>query len=81
MQLPDDLRTFTVEAVADLLGVRAGSVRIWAREGRIEAMRWGGRLHFSAAALQAFQEACRVKVPDARAFVRKMRRTYKPRGE
>jgi len=69
----DDLRTLSVEEVAEALGVRPEAVRIWAREGKLEAMRWGRRLHFRPEVVRAFQDAQRVQVPDARAFVRRER--------
>ena len=72
----DDLRTLTVEEVAEVLGVRPEAVRIWAREGRLEAMRWGRRLRFRPEAVRAFQDAAAVEIPDVREFVRKMRHTH-----
>ncbi len=62
--LRDDLRTLTVEEAADILHVRAEAVRILIREGRLEAMRWGKRLHIRPEAIARFQEGCVVRVPD-----------------
>ena len=70
----DDLRTLTVEAVAEVLGVHAESVRRWVRDGSLQAARWGGRLHITAAAVRAFQEAHRILIPDAADFIRRQRR-------
>jgi excisionase family DNA binding protein len=70
---PDDLRTLTVAEVAALLGVRPEAVRIWVREGRLEAMRWGRRLHFAPEAVREFQRGAAVKTADAREFVRRQR--------
>ena len=69
----DDLRTLNVEDVAGILGVRPEAVRIWAREGKLQAMRWGRRLRFRPEAVRAFQDAATVQVPDAREFVRGQR--------
>jgi excisionase family DNA binding protein len=70
----DDLRTLTVEEVAELLGVRPEAVRIWVREGELEAMRWGRRLRIRSEAVVRFQEGRRVGVPDASASVRRLGR-------
>jgi excisionase family DNA binding protein len=60
----DDLRTLRVEQVAELLGVRPEAVRIWAREGDLVAMKWGGRLHFRPEAVEQFRESRSLRVPD-----------------
>lgn len=57
----DDLRTLTVEEAAAILAVRPEAVRIWIREGTLEAMRWGRRLRIRPEALRAFQDARRVR--------------------
>jgi len=69
----NDLSTLTVEEVADALGVRPETVRLWAREGKIEAMRWGRRLRFRPDAIRVFQESRAVEVPDAGEFVQRAR--------
>ena len=43
-QLLRGLDTLTVEEVARVMQVQPETVRRWAREGRLSAMRWGGRL-------------------------------------
>jgi len=60
----DDLRTLTVEEVAELLGVRPEAVRIWAREGELAATKWGRRLHFRPEAVEKFRESRSLRVPD-----------------
>ena len=70
----EDLRTLTVEEVAELLGVQPESVRRWTREGKLPAARWGGRLHFSVEAIRQFQAAAAVHVLDPVDFVRRARR-------
>jgi len=70
----DDLVTLTVEEVAKALGVRPEAVRIWVRLGRLEAMRWGRRLHFAPEAVRRFQAEAAVRPADARAFVAAERR-------
>jgi excisionase family DNA binding protein len=72
----DDLRTLTVEEVAEILGVRPEAVRIWARDGKIEAMRWGRRLRFRPEAVRAFQDAAAVEVANPREFLRKARHAH-----
>jgi len=69
----DDLRTLTVEDVAEVLGVRPEAVRIWAREGRLPAYKVGKRLRFRAQAVDEFLESLRLVVPDVDAFVRQAR--------
>jgi excisionase family DNA binding protein len=76
----DDLRTLTTEAIAEILGVRPEAVRIWARTGKLEAMRWGRRLRFRPEAVLEFQEAQRIQVPNARDFIRRMRAEGPGRG-
>jgi excisionase family DNA binding protein len=70
----DDLRTLTVEEVAEVLGVHGETVRRWVREGRLAAARWGGRLHFTAEAVREFQADAAVSIPDPIARVRLGRR-------
>jgi excisionase family DNA binding protein len=70
----NDLRTLTVDEVAEILGVHAETVRRWVREGRLEAARWGGRLHFTADAIRRFQAAAAVAVPDPADCVRQARK-------
>jgi excisionase family DNA binding protein len=70
----DNLETLTVEQVAEVLGVHPESVRRWAREGDLAAMRWGRRLRFWPEAVREFQEARAVQVPSAEDFVAGMGR-------
>jgi excisionase family DNA binding protein len=69
----DDLRTMTVDDVAELLHVRPEAVRIWIRTGRLRACKWGRRLHVRPEDVKAFQDGREVKVPDPAEFVRRMR--------
>ena len=69
-----DLETLTVERAAEILGVRPETVRIWVREGRLEAMRWGGRLRFRPEAVAAFQAASTVHIESPRERLRRSRR-------
>ncbi|MCX5673433.1 MAG: helix-turn-helix domain-containing protein [Planctomycetota bacterium] len=69
----DDLKTLTVEEAAEVLGVHAETVRRYVREGRIEAMRWGGRLRFRSEAIRAFQDAAAVHVADPGDLIRRAR--------
>jgi excisionase family DNA binding protein len=73
----NDLRTLTVEEAAELLGVRAEAVRLFVREGRLEAFKVGRRLRMRPAAVQQFLESCRVRPPVPVAADRGKRR---PRG-
>jgi len=75
----EDLRTLTVEGVAEILGVRPEAVRIWAREGRLAAYKVGRRLRFRPQAIEEFLEGCRVKVPDPAEFIRRATRGGKAR--
>jgi excisionase family DNA binding protein len=59
----EDLKTLTVEEVAELMGVHPETVRRWVRDGRLQAMRWGDRLRFKPEAIRKFQEACQVHIP------------------
>lgn len=70
----DDLRTSTVEEVAEALGVHGETVRRWVREGRLAAARWGGRLHFTAESIRRFQAESAVTIPDPADRVRQARR-------
>lgn len=65
--IDSDLRTLTVAEAADLLGVRPEAVRIWIREGRLEAMRWGRRLRVRPEAVRAFQAAAVIVPASAQA--------------
>jgi excisionase family DNA binding protein len=58
----DDLETLTVDDVANRLGVRAETVRCWVRDGRLAAMRWGGRLRFTVQAVAEYQRSCQVRI-------------------
>jgi len=70
----EPLRLLGVEDAARVLGVRPEAVRIWAREGRLEAFKVGRRLRFRATSIDEFLESCRVHVPDPADFVRRARR-------
>ena len=70
----DDLRTLTVEEVAEVLGVHAESVRRWVRDGSLQAARWGGRLHITAEAVRQFQNVRKVIVADPADLIRRARR-------
>ncbi len=69
----DDLRTLTVEEVAELLGVHAETVRRWVREGLLPAARWGGRLRISVGAVREFQAGAGVRPTDPMSSVRRAR--------
>lgn len=69
----ESLRLLGVEDAAQVLGVRPEAVRIFAREGRLEAFKVGRRLRFRLAAVETFLESCRVHVPDPADFVRRAR--------
>ena len=60
---PGPRRLLSVEDVAQVLGVRAEAVRIFAREGRLEAFKVGRRLRFRSASVDDFLETCRLRVP------------------
>ena len=80
MTAMEDLRTLTVEQVAGILGVRPEAVRIWIREGAIDAMKWGRRLRIRPEAVRRFQDSRPVSAPDpirdsARLLRRATRRT------
>jgi excisionase family DNA binding protein len=64
MTFPDDLRTLTVEEVAEVLGVRPEAVRIYARAGRLAAYKVGRRLRFRPGAVDEFLESLRLAVSD-----------------
>jgi excisionase family DNA binding protein len=70
----EDLRTLTIEEVAEVLGVHGETVRRWVREGHLRAARWGGRLHVTVKAVREFQEAREVYPPDPAEFIRRARR-------
>jgi excisionase family DNA binding protein len=57
-QIPPELRHLTIEQAAAILGVHPETVRAWVREGKIEAMIWGRRLHIRPAEVLRFQENC-----------------------
>jgi excisionase family DNA binding protein len=78
MEALDDLKTLTVEEAATLLAVRPEAVRIWVREGALEAMKWGRRLHIRPEALKRFQEDRSIRPLNPEKAVAKMRnrRTY-----
>lgn len=61
-QLLRGLDTLTVKEVARVMQVQPETVRRWAREGRLSAMRWGGRLRFRFEAIREFQDGCRLEV-------------------
>lgn len=69
----DDLKTLTVEEVAEVLGVNGETVRRWAREGRLAAYKIGRRLRFRPQAVDEFLESCRLQVPDPADFIRRAR--------
>jgi len=69
----EDLRTLTVEDVAEVLGVNVETVRRFAREGRLPAYRIGARLRFRPQDLDRFVESCLLKVPDIDAMLRQAR--------
>jgi len=64
MMALDDLETLTVEEVAEILGVRPETVRIWIREGALRAMKWGRRFHVRPEAVEQFQEGRAFAAPD-----------------